>query len=902
VWGGLWVLLAGLLCLVPRWPLGDQLKRASYDLPFYLSLAYPQRVDLSEVEIVFLDVDSHQQLGLRFDQPWDRALHAQLLQRLTADGARAVVFDIVFSDPGVAATADQALAQAIRENGRVLLAAELADDPTAATPMLRTRLTTLTLPYEPFLEAASGWGLPQLQPDDDFIVRQHYHGPRDRDWASLTWAAYRLARPEAPEDPSARWGERWVRYYGQPIPNISYRWAGQAEPGHFRDKIVLIGARPMTGYTGERKDEFRSPFSWGFAPSQFIPAVEIHATILLNLLRGDWLRRVPPVLEYGVLALAAAAFGYGLFVFRPRAAAGIAVVGLVGVAGGAVVGFSMLRLWFPWLIVVAVHIPVGLLWRVLSESVEWYRARRQLEAARRADEARIREQAALLDEAQDAILVHDLTGRVQYWNRSAERLYGWASQEVLGQPVPEGLLEADLPRRAQLRRDLLATGAWVGELRQKTRAGQPLTVASRWTLVRDAAQEPKSVFVINTDATQVKKLEAQFLRAQRMESIGTLAGGVAHDLNNVLTPVLMTAQLLQLNPLPPDSQRMLEIIEASAKRGADMVRQILAFARGRDGEQSVVQLTHLIKEMDKFLRETLPKSIRVVTHLETQLPPVKADATQVHQALLNLCVNARDAMPEGGQISIRAGRVTLEQALAMRGLEAAPGDHVVITVSDTGTGIPEEIVERIFEPFFTTKAAGKGTGLGLATVVKVMKSHRGVVEVKSQPGQGTAFQLYFPAVPVTVALQAEGLLSEDQLGQGELVLVVDDEAAVCDLVKGTLEAHGYEALTVQDPTEVVWTFLQHEHKVALLLTDLMMPAMGGQAVLQSLRRFRPNLRCVAMSGVLDKADLKAELQSQGVALLAKPFTAGHLLEAVHAALHDSPNSKLPESRPVEAFA
>ncbi|HEY9807527.1 MAG TPA: PAS domain S-box protein, partial [Candidatus Obscuribacterales bacterium] len=320
---------------------------------------------------------------------------------------------------------------------------------------------------------------------------------------------------------------------------------------------------------------------------------------------------------------------------------------------------------------------------------------------RKQAEQKLREQAALLDVATDAILVQNLESKILVWNRGAEALYGWAESEAIGQDANQLLSQEASPRLAVAWQQTLTQGTWYGELRQMTRAGQAVVVASRWTLLRDEQNQPKSVLVVNTDVTEKKQIEAQFLRAQRMESIGTLASGIAHDLNNVLAPILMSTQLLERKIQDEQSQRLLNTVELNAKRGADLVRQVLSFARGMEGERALLQIRHLILEIAKIAKETFPKAIEIYTDIPQALWTVSGDATQLHQVLMNLCVNARDAMGEEGKLSITASNLVIDENYARMHLGAQVGPHIVITVSDTGTGIPAEILDRIFEPFFT---------------------------------------------------------------------------------------------------------------------------------------------------------------------------------------------------------
>src|SRR5947209_952851 len=501
---------------------------------------------------------------------------------------------------------------------------------------------------------------------------------------------------------------------------------------------------------------------------------------------------------------------------------------------------------------------------------------------RKRAEERIREQAALLDKARDAIVVRGLDEKILYWNEGAERIYGWTAEEASGRTARELRLLSEL-NEAQFEEGVSAVwekGEWSGEMRQRTKSGGEIMVESRWTLVRDDREEPQSILVINTDISERKKIESQFLRAQRMESIGTLAGGIAHDLNNVLSPILMAVQMLQLKVSDEGVQEWLEILRANAERGADMVRQVLSFARGVEGERVALQPRHLVKDVVKILKDTLPKSVSLSYEVPNDLWMVSADATQVHQVLMNLAVNARDAMPQGGELVIRAENVTLDENYARMHLEAKPGKFVMVTVADTGTGMTQEVVSRIFEPFFTTKEVGKGTGLGLSTALTIVRSHGGFINVYSEPRKGTQFAVYLPAIETTPAERAERKRAEMPVGRGELVLVVDDEEAIRQITKGTLETFGYRVLTAGDGTEAVALYAQNRDEVAVVLTDMMMPFMDGPATIRALQKMNPRVRVVAASG-LGGSEKAAEATALGVRLfLPKPYTAEKLLNAL----------------------
>jgi two-component system, cell cycle sensor histidine kinase and response regulator CckA len=364
---------------------------------------------------------------------------------------------------------------------------------------------------------------------------------------------------------------------------------------------------------------------------------------------------------------------------------------------------------------------------------------------RKQAEEKIREQAALLDLAQDAILVRDLSDRVLYWNKSAERLYGWTAEEALGKNAAELLYEGESMALKRAREEVLERGQWVGELEQVTRNGRPITVQSRWTLVRDQAGNPKSKLILNSDVTERKKLEAQFLRAQRFETIGALAGGIAHDLGNMLTPILIGTEALANDVTGASPRKMLQTMHTSARHGLDMIKQILAFARGVGGEPAVLDLGPLLREMQELAHETFPRSIHTEVHANGQLHPVLGNPTQLRQVLLNLCVNARDAMPAGGSLKLSAENLQLDNKITSLQREPVSGQHVMIAVSDSGHGIEPHMLEKIFEPFFTTKEPGKGTGLGLSTVQGIVKSHGGFLDVSSEVGKGTIFTVFLPA-------------------------------------------------------------------------------------------------------------------------------------------------------------
>lgn len=382
-----------------------------------------------------------------------------------------------------------------------------------------------------------------------------------------------------------------------------------------------------------------------------------------------------------------------------------------------------------------------------------------------------------------------------------------------------------------------------------------------------------------TDVTEKRRMESQSLRNQRLESIGTLAGGVAHDLNNVLTPILMSLTILRMKLQQPRDVELLNAMENSANRGAEMVKQILSFARGVEGRSMRLRPQDVLQEIEQLIHETFPKFIKCRITCSEETWNVEGDPTQLHQVLLNLCVNARDAMPGGGELDITMNNVVVDEQFASMHPYANTGPHVVFEVKDTGTGIPVEVRDRIFDPFFTTKEIGKGTGLGLATTLGIVKSHHGFIDLTSRMGKGTVFRIYLPAKTDVEHREIQVIESKRCLGQGELILVADDEVAILTATKHTLEAFGYRVVSACDGTDAIATFLKSAEKPAALITDMMMPNMDGPTLIQALRKIHPDLPIIGASGLSHQ--MQAQVNSLGVKhFLRKPYNADALLEAL----------------------
>jgi PAS domain S-box-containing protein len=503
---------------------------------------------------------------------------------------------------------------------------------------------------------------------------------------------------------------------------------------------------------------------------------------------------------------------------------------------------------------------------------------------RKKSEGRLLEQADIINRAQDAIIIRDFRGEeITFWNKGAEHLYGWSAAEALGKPIDELIFADEKEREAPLK-TLPSTGEFHGELKQVAKDGREIIADCRATVIHDADGEPRSVLLINTDVTEQKKLETHLLRAQRLESIGTLASGVAHDLNNILTPILMCAETLRDDLADEDRQSAISLIEESARRGAGVVKQVLTFARGIEGERVLIKPSHLIEEMIDIARQTFPKSIEVRAHYSDKLCPIQGDPTQLHQILLNLSVNARDAMPIGGSLTLAAENFMVDEHYAAMTPDAKVGPYVVLRVSDSGAGMPRATIDKIFDPFFTTKEFGKGTGLGLSTTLGIVKSHGGFISVYSELGKGTTFKIFLPARMTDEDLEKSKAAVPPGQGNGEQILIVDDEASILRVTKMIFEKHNYRVLAAHDGPEALALFAQQMNSIGGVLTDIAMPYMNGVALVRALRKMKSDTPIVASTGQDDQLDM-AELQSLGVKnFLTKPYSTEKLLKTLKTAM------------------
>lgn len=490
----------------------------------------------------------------------------------------------------------------------------------------------------------------------------------------------------------------------------------------------------------------------------------------------------------------------------------------------------------------------------------------------------------------DVIWDWDLSTHTLWWNDGFLTTFGFIAGEI--SPSLEswtGRIHPD--ERVKVVDSIhhaIDSGAenWGAEYQFQRKDGSYALVQDRGYILRDPDGKGTRMVGGMRDLTEQRKMEMQYLRAQRLDSIGTLASGIAHDLNNVLSPIMMGIELLKEDQADdPPRSKIIEAIVISCRRGSDLVRQVLSFARGMDGERIPLRLRHLITDLDGIISETFPRNIRIVTRVAANLWAVVGDASQLHQILLNLSVNARDAMPKGGTLTVEASNVTIDTQFAGTSHGTQAGQYVLVQVTDTGCGIPVEIRERIFEPFFTTKDIGHGTGLGLATVHTVVKSHGGFMNIESEVGRGTVFKIYLPADPnAETSTTVPPFVADPPRGRNELVLIVDDEPSIRDITRVTLETFGYRVLTANDGADAIAVYAQHVQEISVVLTDMMMPVMDGLATIQVLRRINPSVRIIASSGLSATENADQAIKAGAYDFLYKPFTAQTLLTLIRETL------------------
>ncbi len=461
--------------------------------------------------------------------------------------------------------------------------------------------------------------------------------------------------------------------------------------------------------------------------------------------------------------------------------------------------------------------------------------------------------------------------------------------EMLGYESEEELIQtniADIYLQSNDREELIKKhepSGWVSnvEVQWKKKDSTVIWVQVTTHSIKHETGEIKYYEGFVHDITTKKGLESQLIRVQRMESIGTLASGIAHDLNNVLAPISLAIELLKQRYPDSAGLNILGTLERSASRGANIVKQLLTYARGVEGARVHLQPKHLINEIESLIRQTFPKAITISTSINKNLPGIYGDATQLHQVLMNLCVNARDAMPRDGTISITATRFDFDSKNVNMHVDAKEGAYVLITVTDTGIGIPTDEINKIFDPFFTTKEIGKGTGLGLSIVLGIVKSHGGFVNVTSDVGKGTRFQIYLPAIATELVDQQNPTNQQLSKGAGELILVVDDEESILDITKKMLEVYGFQVIVAHDGIDAIAKFVENIQSVQLVITDAMMPNLDGPSTIRALRKINPELKVILSTGYAENIDAKSLTQLNVQAKLMKPYTTTELLNTIH---------------------
>jgi two-component system cell cycle sensor histidine kinase/response regulator CckA len=508
---------------------------------------------------------------------------------------------------------------------------------------------------------------------------------------------------------------------------------------------------------------------------------------------------------------------------------------------------------------------------------------------RKRTEATLRRDALLLANVRDAVIVADLQGVVTYWNEGATRLFGWQPAEVLGRRLTERFALGDGPAVADKLQAIMGGRDWTGEWQGTRQDGSRVWVDARVSRLTDPTGQPVGVLGLAHDITGRKRLEEQYHQAQKMEAIGQLAGGVAHDFNNLLTVISGYSDLLfEQFPAEDPAREAVGEIRQAGERAASLTRQLLAFGRQQVLAPVVLDLNAVVIDMEKMLRRVIGEDVHLATALRPDLGRIKADPGQIEQVLLNLCVNARDAMPQGGRLTIETRNVDLDESYGQAHADVRLGPHVLLAVSDTGHGMTEAVQARIFEPFFTTKEVGRGTGLGLATVHGIVKQSGGHVAVYSEPGVGTTFKVYLPRVEEEEDRESRPARGPARAPGGqETVLLVEDEEAVRSLARRVLQASGYTVVEARDGGEALRVRSQHAGPIHLLVTDVVMPGMGGRQLAERLQALDPAMGVLYLSGYTDDAVVRHGILQEAVHFLQKPFSPATLARKVREVL-DSP--------------
>ena len=506
-------------------------------------------------------------------------------------------------------------------------------------------------------------------------------------------------------------------------------------------------------------------------------------------------------------------------------------------------------------------------------------------SVQRRTEDHARSQAAFFEKSGEVVFSQTLDGIVTHWSPGAERFYGFKAAEVLGKKLPARI---SLPPEATVAavQAVRQSGEWSGQTRIVSSDGQQIDLQVRWVLLDSDKDGPPSILVMGQDAAELRQIKEDRLRAHRHECVGTLAGGIAHDLNNVLQPISMFLDLLRHRLPDAESREMLDAVEANLRRATELVRQILTFSSGVRTEHLAVDVSGLVAEVSNFIRPTFPKTIQLQVSVQENIHTVSGNETQLEQVLLNFCVNARDAMPEGGRLKLDASNFKVDETFMRLHPQARKGDFVRITVSDTGHGIPRPLRKKIFEPFFTTKGPEKGTGLGLATAIGIIRNHGGFLTLDTEEGCGSSFHAFLPASLAPAPSKPPTPVPEGKqpTGHGEAILIVDDESTVLKVMTRSLEKSGYRVIPAGDGEEGYALYFQHRGDVRLVITDMAMPGMDGPALIAALKKINPSVKIICTSG-LGSSSQKETLAELGVhAILSKPCNSRIILQAIQDAL------------------
>ena len=512
---------------------------------------------------------------------------------------------------------------------------------------------------------------------------------------------------------------------------------------------------------------------------------------------------------------------------------------------------------------------------------------------KRTEESLQREQAlfsGLIGTTPDHIYFKDRQSRFVRINESMAQVFGLDNAAAAVGKTDRDIFSAEHADRAYVEEQrIMETGEpMIGVEEKETWPDGRITwVSTTKVPLRDTKDRITGLVGISRDITNQILFEERLHRTQRMEAVGSIASGVAHDFNNILAPMLMAAELLRDKVPTGRDRELLAMVESGVRRGAALTAQLLTFSRGSEAARVSVPMQHVLKETVQIMRETFPRTMTIVPNLPNELLSVMADPTQMHQVILNLCVNARDAMPDGGRLTLSAEDIELGESRVRLHPDAKAGRYVLVTVADTGTGIAPEIIQRIFDPFFTTKGIGKGTGLGLSTVSGIVKSHGGFITVYSEPKVGSAFRVYLPATDCAGSIEPVSSVQPIPPGNQEQILVVDDEPLILLATSDILTKYNYQAVTAGCGEEALNRYIQHRATVALVLTDLMMPGMGGLELIRSLRKMKPDLKIIATSG-LEPLDSHRPLAAMGVStVLSKPCSPELLITSIKQALEGS---------------